>query len=917
MKTSLKKENVNSTNQRIYSYANKSTSQIYEEFNVDINNGLNSSQIEESSIKYGFNTLAKPKNDSKIVKFFKSFLTLFNLILFIIAILNGFISYFFPESENDKNTFYVTPLIIFTIIFISSCISYSENLKSERSASALKDLTATTSTVIRDGKIQEINNEELVVGDIIKFSSGDMVPAEIRILQAKDLYVLQSSLTGETAPIEKQVNNTINEDKSSNPFDLQNILFNGSSIVSGSGIGIVFSISNQTIFGQLNDKVIQKKVNTSFQNGINSITKLLLILITIIVPIIFIIDGFDIHITNSGFVVGDYKSSSSWITAFVFSISVAICLIPSLLPMQVASNLAKGAVNMSKKQVVVKDINTIFNFGSMDVLCTDKTGTLTENSSTLSMYFDINMNSSIKILRLALLNSYFQTGLKSVIDKSIIQYATTNHAINEILEEGITKLDELPFDFNRKRLSVLLKDAQGKKFIISKGSVDKMLEIITNVKTSSGKQAISKEDVLKIKEIADQEASQGKRTIILATKDVELDQISAKDECDMTFIGFLSFEDTPKKGCKKAIEDLKEYGVDVKILTGDSLASSLAVCKSINIDNIKYLTGNQIDQMDDITLQKEVENHNLFVKLTPNDKQRLVQALKNNKHIVGFMGDGINDAAALKTADIGISFKDATDIAKQASDIIMLENDLTKLKEGIIEGRKSYINMMKYVKCQTSSNFGNMISQSIGAIWIPFSPLKAVHIIMLDIISDISCSLIPFDNVEEKDIKTPLNFSLGQIRNFMFIFGPLSSLLDMASFAILMYFICPMMINATGVTYTNFASLDTSSKLLFIGIFQTGFFIESLITQNVVFSFLRTDKIPFIQSRPSITLTLGIIVSCLIGFFVIYVPSVNQVFDLVSISPIFILILFGLVIVYGILTHIAKKIYIKKYTRLL
>lgn len=916
MKKTLKKEERISSNVRILEYSKKSLEEIFREFDISLKDGLNDEQIEKSYAKYGRNSLNKAKKDCKIVKLFKSFLTLFNLILFSIAILDGAISYFFPDSENDKNTFYITPLILICIIIVSSLISFRENLKSERSAEVLKDLTASTSTVIRNGKQMEINNEDLLVGDVIKFSSGDMLPAEIRLLEAKDLYVLQSSLTGESEPVEKKVNNTVTGEDI-NPFDLENILFNGSSVVSGKGVGVVFSISSQTIFGQLNDKVIQKKEGSAFQKGIDSITKLLLLLIVIIVPLIFLIDGFDIHIRSTGFVIGEYYSASSWINAFVFSISVAVSLIPSLLPMQVASNLAKGAVNMSKKKVIVKDINTIFNFGSMDVLCTDKTGTLTENSSSLNMYFDIDMKTSIKVLRLALLNSYFQSGLRSVIDNSIVNYAKGNHAINEILEEGIVSLDEIPFDFQRKRLSVLLEDKSGKKFMISKGATDKMLEAISFVKENGIKREITSKDIERIKEIADLEASKGKRTIILATKDMDTNQISVSDEKDMTFAGFLSFEDTPKRGAREAILSLKEYGVNVKILTGDSLASSLAACNSIKMENVNPISGNELSKMNEEELKEAVETHNLFVKLTPNDKQRIVEVLKENKHVVGFMGDGINDAGALKEADIGISFKDATDIAKNAADIIMLENDLSVLKDGIIEGRKSYINMMKYVKCQTSSNFGNMISQSIGAIWLPFSPLKAVHIILLDIISDISCSLIPFDTVEEKDIKKPLNFSLPQIRNFMFIFGPLSSLLDMASFAILLYFICPMMMEARGVSYVNFESLAAADKLVFIAIFQTGFFIESLITQNIVFSFLRTDKVPFIQSRPSITLSLGIVVSCLVGFFIVYVPYINSTFEFISISPIFILILLGLVFVYGLLTYFAKKAYVKKYKSLL
>ncbi len=918
MKQVTKKENAfNLTSKRIESFSKKSVEEVLEEFHVDPSFGLKDEQIEESYQKHGSNALKKAKKDSKFVKFIKSFLTLFNLILFVIALLNGFISYYFPESENDKNTFYVTPLIILVIIFLSSLISYRENLKSERSASCLKDLSATTSTVIRNGKKVEIHNDDLVVGDIVCFSSGDMVPAEIRILQAKDLYVYQSSLTGESLPVEKKVDCSLIDKENHSPFDLENILFNGSSIVSGSGVGIVFAISSQTIFGQLNDKVIQTKQNTAFQAGIHSITKLLLILIGILVPIIFLIDGFDFHWENGLFVVGNYTSYSNWINAFVFSISVAICLIPSLLPMQIASNLAKGALNMSKKDVIVKDINTIFNFGSMDVLCTDKTGTLTENSSTLSEYFDIESNSSIKILRLAYLNSYFQTGIKSIIDESIIHCASSNQAVSQMVNDGITKLDEIPFDFNRKRLTVLLKDSHEKKFLVSKGSVDSMMEVISYVKTSSGIRDITKEDIQKIQNMAKEESSKGKRTLILATKDVSFDQIKKEDECGMTFIGFLSFEDTPKKQAKIAIDALKEYGVNVKILTGDSLDSSLAITRALKMDEINAMTGFDIEKMNDCELQKEVETHNLFVKLTPQDKERIVQALKRNKHIVGFMGDGINDAAALKSADIGISFKDATDIAKQASDIIMMKNDLSVLKDGIIEGRKSYLNMMKYVKGQTSSNFGNMISQSIGAIWLPFAPLKAVHIILLDIISDVSCSMIPFDNVDEKDIRKPLNFSLSQIRGFMFSFGPLSSLVDMTSFALLLYVICPFMLNANGVAFTSYENLESANKLLFLAIFQSGFFIESLITQNVVFSFLRSDRIPFFQSRPSVTLFLGIVVSCLVGFFVVYVPGVNESLDLVSITPYFILILLAEVLVYGILTQFAKKLYIKKYGRLL
>lgn len=895
-------------NSKYFTYSTLNNEDLEKELNTSFNNGLNDINLEQNISKYGLNSLVKEKKDSTFSQIVKAYCTPFSIILFFISILSGTLSYFFPDSNQEKNTFYITPLIIFIIIILSGTISYVQNKKSLKSSEGLKHMTENTSTVIRNGTFIELENSKLTIGDVIRLSSGDMLPADTRLIQAKDLFINQSALTGESEDIEKLVQNI---SSSKNLFDLTNIAYQGSSIVSGQGLAVIINIGKDTIFGNLASKIIEKKQKSSFQKGIDSIAKLLLTFILIMSPIIFIIDGLGLHFENGTLTLGLYNDLNNWLEAFVFAITVAIGIMPALLPMQVASNLAKGAYKMSKHEVIVKDIDSIQTFGQMDVLCTDKTGTLTENSSHLANYFNFEGENNTSILRLAFLNSYFQTGIKSSIDKAIINYGYLDQKLFNELIKDIKKIDEIPFDFQRKRLSVLLEDTKNERFIITKGSPESMLKIISEIKTGNGKRKITSSDINIINNKLKEEASKGRRTIIVASKDFKKDNFSVLEEKDMTFCGIICFEDPLKKSAKNAIKNLYNYGVDIKILTGDNLNSLLSASKNLNLKNLNSLSSEEIALLNDDELSKKVEETTLFYKLTPDDKLKIVSMLQKNKHTVGFMGDGINDAPSLKQADVGISFKDASDIAKESADIIMLENDLNILKQGIIEGRKSYINMMKYLKGQTSSNFGNMISQCIGAIWIPFLPMLAIHIILLDIITDISCSLIPFDNVDEKDIQKPLDFSTKQIRNFMFTFGPISSLVDMCTFACLFYFIIP------NIFKSSYYSLAITGKLAFARYFQSGFFLESLITQNIVYTFLRTDRIPLIQSYPSITLSLGIIVSCLVGFFIIYVPQINTFFSLSIIPSIFLIFLLGFIVIYGLMTQLAKNLYKRRFKRLL
>lgn len=911
--------NKNDVSKELFENAKLTKDQCLRSLSSDPNKGLSLEERNASEEKYGKNILSKAKEETVFIRLLESFSSPFIFIMLFVAIVSGLVSYLAPSSQEEKMTWWITPLILIIIILMSGLVGFVQKNKSLRSTQALKSLSENTSTIIRDNAKIELPNSELVVGDIVALSAGDMVPADIRVIESKDLFVSQASLTGESEAVEK--NDLPLEDNVSSIFDAQCLLFSGSNIVSGQGKGIIIAVGDKTIFGQLAKKVVEKKGKTAFEKGIDSVSKLLVTFLVIMLPIVFLVDGIGINISPSGITISGYNDYHQWIEAFVFAITVAVGIMPSLLPMQVASNLAKGALKMSEKKVIVKDINTIQNFGAMDVLCTDKTGTLTEASSTLCDYFNLDDdNDDDYVLQYAYLNSYFQSGIRSVIDKSIIYFSSLNASHILDISSDYQKIDELPFDFHRKRLSVFLENVTDKKkYLITKGACKEMLETISKVKLRNNTEAIALTDEIKEKILrkVNQEERRGRRVILLAIREMdEKATVDISDEKDMIFLGFLSFEDKVKSNAESALNSLRHYGVEIKVLTGDNLQTTLEVTKKTGFTNVKYLSGEEIAAMDDNELQNKVEEYNIFYKLSPDDKYRIVKALKENKfkHTVGFMGDGINDAPSLRLADVGISFKDATDIAKEAADIVMMENNLEVLKDGIIEGRKSYVNMMKYLKGQTSSNFGNMISQSIGALWIPFMPMRALHLILLDIITDISCGVIPFDKVDESQILKPLNFSSRQIRNFMFTFGPISSLVDMLTFALLMYYICPM---AVGSQFNKLWESNSPEFILFMTIFQSGFFLESLLTQNVVYAFLRTEKLPLIQSFPSITLSLGIIVSCLLGFFVIYVPNVNIIFDFSPINPLFILFMIIFVLIYSILTTIAKYLYKKHYGRLL
>lgn len=908
-----------------------SVSGVYQAYRTS-EQGLTDEQASESIDINGTNEVVRHKDSNWFTRLFKAFASPFTIMFLVVAGISVALHFIPGDDSATDSLWWITPLIIVLIVILSGVIRFVEEGKSQRSTDALKRLTENTSTVYRNGKETELPNSALALGDKIHLGAGDMLPADVRIVKARDFFVNQMALTGESVDVEKKAE-PMGDQIPAGMFDFSNVAFQGSSVTSGTAEAVIVRIGVKTVYGNLVSKVASKRTKTAFDRGIDSVTKLLMAFMCVMVPLVFLFRGLAISdLTLGGNWMRDITSLSHWLDTLTFAVSVAVGLTPALLPVQVASDLAKGAVAMSKKKVIVKDINSIQNFGAMDVLCTDKTGTLTEGNSTVSEFINAAGVSDDTVMELAYLNSLYQTGIRNQLDKSVVEYMDTKPDDVARLQARFTRLDEIPFDFNRKMLTILVHDNQtGDNIMITKGFPGTVKEKLAYVNGADDRLSpLTREGVLAIRDTAETYGALGTRVILVAAKKVSKDAISLDDEKDLVFMGFLTFKDTPKLSAAGALAKLRQYGVRVKVLTGDALASSLALCAETGFGKVKAISGPKMAQMDDAEFQKAVEECDLFVKLSPDDKERIVKALKANKHTVGFMGDGINDAAALKAADVGISFRDATDIAKEAADMILLENDLDVLFDGILEGRRAYNNMMKYTKGQTSSNFGNMISQLAGSIWIPFLPMQAVQIILLDIISDVSCATMPLDRVDDELLLKPCRFSVKEIRWFMFLFGPLSSVVDLCAFALLMYVIAPNAIvngQPLGLFNPDWSPLSYQ-YLSFMAIFETGFFIESLVTQNVVYAFLRTEKLPLIQSRPSTAFGFAILLSILLGFFVIYVPGVQGIFQFaefpsdsnpntVELPPIFLPMLLGLLTVYVGATEPMKRIYRHRFGRLL
>lgn len=853
--------------------------------------GYEESKVELMREEYGKNEITHQKGDSLLKRLVEAFINPFTIILLALAIIS-FITDIVIVGPSEKDA--TSVIIVTSMVLVSGILRFVQETKSNKAAEKLSEMVKTTISVERKGVgAKEIPINEIVVGDIIHLAAGDMIPADVRILKAKDLFVSQSSLTGESEPIEKV--DTIIIGDSKNPIELNNLAFMGSNVISGSAIAIVINVGDDTIFGSMAKQLVGKKVTTSFEKGVNSVSWVLIRFMLVMVPFVLFMNGF---------------TKGNWMEAFLFALSVAVGLTPEMLPMIVSANLAKGAVSMSKKKVIVKDLNAIQNLGAMDVLCTDKTGTLTQDEVVLEYSLDILGKEDNRVLRHAFLNSYHQTGLKNLMDIAIVNHANEKDMIE--LWHDYKKVDEIPFDFSRRRMSVVVEDKAGKTQLITKGAIEEMLSVCSHVEYKGKIETITEEIKKEILDTVSSYNSQGMRILGIAQKNnpSRVGELSVKDESDMVLIGYLAFLDPPKKSTANAIRALEDFGVNVKILTGDNDAVTSSVCKQVGIKVNNLLLGSDIEEMDDELLSEVVEETNVFAKLSPNQKTRVVSALRNNGHTVGFMGDGINDAAAMTESDVGISVDTAVDIAKESANIILLEKDLMVLEDGVVEGRKIYANIIKYIKMTASSNFGNMFSVLVASIFLPFLPMLPIQLLILNLIYDISCITIPWDNVDEDYLKLPRKWDASSISKFMFWIGPTSSVFDIATYILMYFFICPLVFGG------QYHTLNEVQQLGFMGLFHAGWFVESLWSQTLVIHMIRTPDIPFIQSKASWQLTTLTTLGIAVGTIIPY-TAFGKALDMVAMPAIYFPCLIVIIILYMILATILKKAFIKRYGELL
>nr|WP_228414944.1 magnesium-translocating P-type ATPase [Vagococcus penaei] len=869
-------------------FAKKQMNEVFDLYSSSID-GLTAEKIEDLRDKHGENRISHGKKTPLFIEILKAYFTPFTIVLIALAVISFITDYLIvPASERDLTGV----IIIVLMVILSGTMTLVQSVRSSKAAEKLGNLVKVTATVVRDGQEKELPIEELVCGDVVKLAAGDMIPADIRLYRTKDLFISQAAMTGESYPVEKKADYEVTEH--STDTDLENIVYMGSNVVSGSALGIVIAVGNDTLFGQIAKGVSETRTITSFDIGISKTSWLLIRFMLVMAPAVFLINGL---------------TKGDWLEAFLFGLSIAVGLTPEMLPMIVTTNLVKGASSMAKKGTIIKNLNSIQNFGAIDILCTDKTGTLTQDKIILEYHLDVDGKEDLRVLRHAFFNSYYQTGLKNLMDKAIIESADEELAIDV---SHYTKVDEIPFDFQRRRMSVVIEDNHGKTQMITKGAIEEMLDISSYVDYRGEVIPLTEELRETILKTVDELNEDGLRVIGVSqkTNPSVVGEFSIQDESDMVLIGYLAFLDPPKETTKDALDALRKHGVGVKVLTGDNALVTKSVCKQVGLKNEAIIIGNTLDHLTDDELQKVAIENNIFVKLTPSQKTRLVRVLREAGHTVGFMGDGINDAPAMKEADVGISVDTAVDIAKESADVILLEKDLMILERGILSGRKTFGNIMKYVKMTASSNFGNMFSVVIASIFLPFLPMLPLQVLFLNLIYDISCMSIPWDHMDEEYLEEPKKWDATSIGSFMRWLGPTSSIFDITTYLLMYFIICPAVVGGS------FHTLNAEQQVMFIAVFHAGWFVESLWSQTLVIYALRTPKIPFIQSNPSFILatvtTLGIAIGTVLPF-----TDFGENLGLVDLPGEYWAWLAVTIIAYLVLVMIVKKIYVKKYGELL
>ena len=855
--------------------------------------GIAAAEAEKRRERFGENVLPSGKKKGIAARVFGAFVNPFTLILLALAIVSVLTDIVFAAA-GERN--YVTVAVICAMVAVSGTLRFVQEAKSGAAADKLMSMISTTACVSRKGEERgQIPVSELTVGDIVYLSAGDMIPADLRILSAKDLFVAQSSLTGESVP----------EEKKGAPAAAGTALtscaclaFMGTNVVSGSGAGAVVATGADTEFGRAAKSLAQKPEKTAFEKGVGSVSHILIGFMLAMTPVVLLINGL---------------TKGDWLNAVLFAVSIAVGLTPEMLPMIVTACLAKGALALSRKKVIVKNMNAIQDLGSMDILCTDKTGTLTQDKVVLEMHLNVEGEEDASVLARAYLNSNYQTGLKNLMDVAVIERTHELCGRGEIARgsfECFRKTDEIPFDFERRRMSVAVEKGS-ENILITKGAVEEMLAASAFARVGGEIRLLSGELKNAVRARADELNRQGMRVLAVAEKALGAGaQVSVSDEREMTLIGYLAFLDPPKETTAKAVERLHGLGVSVKILTGDNEKVTACVCRKVGLSGERILLGSDLEEMNDEQLAMAAEEATVFAKLSPAQKERVVRALRATGHVVGYMGDGINDAPAMRAADVGISVDTAVDIAKESAGIVLLEKDLTVVADGVVEGRKTYANMMKYIKITASSNFGNMLSVLVASAFLPFMPMLSVQLILLNLVYDLSCTAIPWDNADSDALEKPAVWDARSVTRFMLCFGPVSSIFDIVTYAILYFMICPA---AVGSAY---AAADAAARERFVSLFQTGWFVESIFTQSLVILMLRSKKFPFAGSRASLPVCLFLFGGIALLTAVPYTPAGAAV----GLSPLpatCFALLAAVVAGYMALSTLAKKLYVRRYKELI
>ncbi|MEI7884160.1 MAG: magnesium-translocating P-type ATPase [Clostridia bacterium] len=824
--------------------------------------GLAETEVANRSKQYGLNEIAREKPQSVMMHLLSNLKNPLVILLSVLAV----ISYITGDIR--------ATVVIAVMVLLGVVLRFFQELRADNAAEKLKAMVSNKSTVIRDGQEKEIPLKHLVPGDIISLAAGDMIPADVRVLKAKDLFLNQAALTGESLPVEKSPTSKAIQ----NPLDLDNLCFLGSNVLSGTALAVVIHTGEKTYFGSLAASIVEQRPLTSFDKGINGFTWIMIRFIAIMVPIVFLVNGISKH---------------NWLEAFLFAMAVAVGLTPEMMPMIVSVNLSKGALMMSRKKVIVKRLNSIQNFGAMDVLCTDKTGTITEGKIILEKHLDVSGESSARVLHYGYLNSYHHTGLNNIMDEAILAHGE----LEETLKANVKykKIDEIPFDFTRKRMSVIVEDETGLNILICKGAVEEIMDCCNRVEIDGKVLPMIPEYKDKAKNMVAELNGQGFREVALAYKEMpgasDEPVYESKDESELVLLGFLSFLDPPKASAAEALKRLNALHVDVKILTGDNDVVTSYICKKVGLSVENILLGAQIENMEEAELAKAVNATSIFAKLAPNQKERIIRALQKSGHVVGFMGDGINDAPALKAADVGISVDSAVDIAKESSDIILLDNNLLVLEQGVLEGRRVFGNIIKYIRMAASSNFGNMFSVVGASAFLPFLPMLPIQVLTNNLLYDFSQITIPADNVDADWMAKPRQWQISGIQRFILFIGPISSIFDYLTFFMMLYV---------------FKAWNNPA------LFHTGWFIESIFTQTLIIHVIRTNKIPFIQSRASWPLIISSLAIVSVASLLTISPLATTL-GFVPLPPLYWLLLTFILLGYIVLTQLVKTWFIRKF----